>query len=498
MRRLAVTLCGLVVLLGPVRAGAQQNRVVADVWEAAFLNGNRAGYVRTTTLELGKDGRKFLQTTQQLNLTVRRFDSAIQLRMDTGTIEDERGKVVSVFTRHYLAQKKQLEITGTVEGKTLRLVRDGSQPLKPAPWDDRVLGMQAQENLLKDRTVKRGDRFSYRSFEPSINLVVTLTVDVQDYEEVELLGKRKQKLLRVEVTPDKIQGVQLPSRTLWVDDDYVTLRSEADAPGLGRIALFRADQKTALERTDLAKVPNIGTGHYLGLNRRILRPHETNGAVFRITVKGDDDPGTAFARDERQQVRNVKGNTFELHVRSSRGLKALTKAEDPGAEFTESSYFITSADPRVRMYARQAAGKETDPWRKALRIERWVNDHMTVRSDEAFATADHVARTLQGDCTEFAMLTAAMCRAEGIPARTALGLVYADVEKGPVLAFHMWTEVWAGGRWVPIDATLGRGAVGATHLKITDHSWHEERSLTPMLPLLRLLGRLSVEVVSVN
>jgi len=143
-------------------------------------------------------------------------------------------------------------------------------------------------------------------------------------------------------------------------------------------------------------------------------------------------------------------------------------------------------------------GKETDPWKKALRIERWVKEHTKVRSDEAFATADHVARTLEGDCTEFAMLAAAMCRAEGVPSRTALGLIYADVRKGPVLAFHMWTEVWIKGKWLPLDATLGRGYVGATHLKITDHSWHDERSLTPMLPLLRLLGRLSVEVVSVK
>jgi transglutaminase-like putative cysteine protease len=125
---------------------------------------------------------------------------------------------------------------------------------------------------------------------------------------------------------------------------------------------------------------------------------------------------------------------------------------------------------------------------------------MTVTSDEALAPADHVARTLQGDCTEYAMLTAAMCRAEGIPSRTAIGLVYADVKSGPVFAFHMWTEVLIKGQWIPLDATLGRGYVGATHLKITDASWHDERSLTPLLPVVRVLGRdrMSIEVVRVE
>jgi len=80
------------------------------------------------------------------------------------------------------------------------------------------------------------------------------------------------------------------------------------------------------------------------------------------------------------------------------------------------------------------------------------------------------------------MLTAAMCRAEGIPSRTAVGLIYADVAQGPVFAFHMWTEIWINGRWLPIDATRATGYVGATHLKITDHSWHDTRTLTPLFP----------------
>ena len=36
-----------------------------------------------------------------------------------------------------------------------------------------------------------------------------------------------------------------------------------------------------------------------------------------------------------------------------------------------------------------------------------------------------------------------MCRAVGVPARTAIGLCYAyDRTQGPVMAFHLWTEVF--------------------------------------------------------
>jgi hypothetical protein len=83
-----------------------------------------------------------------------------------------------------------------------------------------------------------------------------------------------------------------------------------------------------------------------------------------------------------------------------------------------------------------------------------------------------------------------------VPSKTAIGLIYADTKNGAVMGFHMWTEVWVQDQWVGLDATLGRGFVGGTHLKITDHSWHETHSLTPLLPLVRVLGKLQIEVVN--
>ena len=78
-------------------------------------------------------------------------------------------------------------------------------------------------------------------------------------------------------------------------------------------------------------------------------------------------------------------------------------------------------------------------------------------------SAADVARSLEGDCTEHSVLLAALCRARKIPARVAIGLVYYQPrgEASPGYAYHMWTEVWVNQRWTPIDATLGRGGIGA-------------------------------------
>jgi hypothetical protein len=52
----------------------------------------------------------------------------------------------------------------------------------------------------------------------------------------------------------------------------------------------------------------------------------------------------------------------------------------------------------------------------------------------------------------------------------------------------MWFEVFAEGQWVPLDATLGLAGVGPGHLKIADHSWYEEKTFAPLLPVLRVLS----------
>ena len=74
----------------------------------------------------------------------------------------------------------------------------------------------------------------------------------------------------------------------------------------------------------------------------------------------------------------------------------------------------------------------------------------------------------KGDCTEHAVLLAALCRARGIPARVAIGLVYVSAAQG--FGYHMWNEVWIDGGWIPLDATIARGGTGAAHLKLADSS----------------------------
>jgi transglutaminase-like putative cysteine protease len=220
--------------------------------------------------------------------------------------------------------------------------------------------------------------------------------------------------------------------------------------------------------------------------------------VYRVTIAGDKDPRSALAKDARQSIKPVKDYTVELTVTAVRTPPAEGDAE-PGKEFLRSNHFIDSENRRVKALAERAVGDEKEPWAKACNIERWVHDHMHVDATVPVTPAGQIAEKLRGDCRQYAMLAAAMCRAAGVPSRTALGVVYGEDRSGkPILGFHMWVEVYVRGQWLGIDGTLGDGGVGAAHIKISDHSWHNTQSLTPLLPLQRVLGKMKVEVVRVG
>ena len=61
--------------------------------------------------------------------------------------------------------------------------------------------------------------------------------------------------------------------------------------------------------------------------------------------------------------------------------------------------------------------------------------------------------------------------------------------------YHMWTEVYVDGRWVPIDGTLGKGGIGAAHCKLGQGCLDGVAAYSSFLTLGQITGRLKVEVI---
>lgn len=84
-----------------------------------------------------------------------------------------------------------------------------------------------------------------------------------------------------------------------------------------------------------------------------------------------------------------------------------------------------------------------------------------------FSALDTIERGA-GDCTESAVLLAALARAAGIPALVVNGLVYSREQyHGVSNAFmpHSWTLAYVDGAWRSYDMALGE--FDATHIALT-------------------------------
>ncbi|TKB03447.1 hypothetical protein E5672_10430 [Alteromonas portus] len=88
-------------------------------------------------------------------------------------------------------------------------------------------------------------------------------------------------------------------------------------------------------------------------------------------------------------------------------------------------------------------------------IEAFVANYITEPSYiHSFSFASTVAKSKSGDCTEYAVLAAALARALAIPARVVIGTIIVDDGSTVEAIGHAWNEFWLDGRWWSIDAAM--------------------------------------------
>ncbi len=485
----------------PAPAAPAAGKVVFDYWFVAAVDGKRIGHLHWSAREVNKDGRVVVEGVKYQKLTVKRFGQVVSQWGEESTAETPDGEVLAVALKQGLGKDQALAIAGVVDGKVLKITGDGAaKAARDTPWPGGVTGVAREPFLVRDHKPKPGESFDSLTYVASLNRVIKVTTTAEAEEDVTLYpGTKPRRLLRVVSRMEPVGNFRLPASTEWVDAaTFEPKWVEFDFPGLGGTVTFlRTTEKAATAPIDPRDVPDVFNVQSIVLDREVPNIHSRPAVTYKVTMPKDDDPATAVATDPVRQVAknlDAKAKSFELVVTAVHTpTRPAAPVAAPPAEFTASNYFVNSDDPTVRTHAQKAVSglpAGAGAWDKARAVERWVKANMKgVEFEQAMATADNVARTLTGDCTEFAMLSAAMCRAAGVPSRTALGLVYVPPAPGgkPVLAYHMWFEVLVDGQWLALDATLGLGGVGPGHVKITDHSWHDEKSFAPLLPVLRVL-----------
>lgn len=133
-------------------------------------------------------------------------------------------------------------------------------------------------------------------------------------------------------------------------------------------------------------------------------------------------------------------------------------------EYTKSTKFIQSDSSEIRTVANYL--KKSNDLENLVYVTNWIHTYLTYDMDYVSMVNDSlsVLSNAKGVCDEFAILEAAILRAQGYPVKYVVGYANTSQEWGP----HAWLDVYIPGYgWIAVDPTYNEvGSVDATHIVI--------------------------------
>jgi len=461
-----------------------------EIWQVIYLNNQRIGYAYTRTRVEDQSGVSVIRNQSDSYLRFKRFGQVLNLETHLQTTENATGDLLSYTYQMKNPPADSTVSKGEIEEGLLKIETKIANQTNRSQlkWEAAFHSPSYLENVFKKSAMTPGEKKSFSMLLPEYNKITEVNLSALGYEEVELRGGSRQKCLHVTMKQSLLPGMVVD---LYVTESGEIPKTAADFLGSSMLT-YTVSKEVALEEiageeVDLAVQTLIKVSP-------IPRAHETSKVIYKVTLP-DDDPAKFLATGESQQVKPLNAQNVELTV-----VKVPAPTQFPDgkveAEYVLPTQFLQSDDPQIVKYAEEAVKSEKNPWNKATLMERYVYQNLKKKNfSTALASASEVAKNLEGDCTEHAVLLAAMLRAQKLPSRVVVGLVY--IPSRSSFGGHMWTEVFLDNRWIPLDATLGKGGIGAGHIKLGDSSLAENAPapLSLFLPLLQVVGKLSIEVI---
>lgn len=493
-RRLLTASFVVAILFLPAETRAADPPANRETWEAYYMGGVKIGYGHRQVAGIVEHGRRLRRWIDEAKMRIQRFGQQTEQQVTLIWIETPDGQLVRCETRISSAQGEivtrgkpvgnQLEMTTTSAGNTQTTRVD---------WRKDWGGFFAVERSLERQPMQPNQHRRIHALLPVFNVVAETRLEAIGYEPTSLL-KKTEKLLKIRTVTHLPDGKPLEN-VIWTDRRGQPKKSVL--PGLDQ-ENYLTTREDALSDAGYAGL-DLGRDLLVKVKQHLDSPHQTRRVVYKVRL-AHGDPAKVFATGATQQVKSLGPHTARLTVRAIRPGQPAAVAAPAAAPVPADlapNPLIQSDDKQIVALAGRVAPNEKDPWPVAQALERTVCDLVESKDfSQAFSTAAEVARTHQGDCTEHAVLLAALCRARKIPARIAIGLVYSAPDHG--FAYHMWNEVWTGDRWVPLDATLGRGGIGAAHIKLADSNLDGAGAYSTFLPVLHVMGQLEIEIVEVQ
>ena len=478
-----------------------------DRWYTLDLAGRRAGWAHASQRT---DGRGVTTSLVQ-RLRLQRAADVLELSSESQFVETLSGKPVSMRLTQTLGAApitfdfvfSETGIDATTHSQPGVPPRHETWPLDPAggtwltpaaaaTFVQQRLGAGAKELTLRTPFIDRGPlplSLELRRGTPVEGFQMsTALVPMPMFEsEARSIVDERGVLIEGDV---QVAGLRLRSRL----SDKATCELPFDAPDFTSIMIVKPDQ------------PLHGARKLTAADFTItLRssPPATDAAANAPPITVGDHTMLFPATSMQTVERTADGS---IRVRINVAGDAPASADDASdARYSDASVMIDPNDADVMMVSRQAVnGIGTRPLaEQAEAMRKFVRRYISGQSlSVGLGTSSEVVRTKAGDCTEHAVLLAAMLRASGIPSRVMVGLVYADTFAAhkDVFVFHMWTQALietddGGHRWLDLDATSDTGTpIDATHIALFPSALENAGALRAIDAALGVLEGMQIRI----
>jgi hypothetical protein len=487
---------------GPGGSGAA--KPVFEEWVVVVLEGRTCGFGSTVTTKIDAPGGPQYLTAHQEEFVVKRLGTSLKITETSKVTEDADGGVLSFDD--ITDAGSAVESSGARQGDKMVVSSRGQTQSFYLPRLS-ALGPEAVRRLSLAVPLKPGQPFSFDTFSTDYpQAVVVESGSVAGRETRDVRGVKRQ-LWKLTSGVSHLPGLL---STVWVDDRGNDVESLTAIPGLGKMREYVTDRAECMKQPEGAE---IFAATLIHPQSALPSPRDLGQAVYRLIPL---DPGRKLSlwNQGEQRVLSSEPGLCEVEVTAPRFTAADAAWQLPHADtpelhpYLQASAYLEVGSPEIQALARQAVGGERNPVRAAHRIEQFVRAYITKKDfNIGFASAEETARSREGDCTEHAVLCAALGRAAGLPTRCVVGFGYippGDVEptianavdsKTGIFGFHMWAEAWIGpDQWAPMDAALDGFDVG--HIAITKSALEEVDPMVDLnTPIFQLMESLKIEIV---
>ena len=490
----AVRVTGLIFALLGIQHVATAQVSSSDEWRVIYQDGERIGSERTRYIHDGDS----ITITWDARLDANRKRRGLHLREQGTATVDGVGLLKSFRHRTEPGPGRFTEYTGVLDGDRLQLTTatPGRQTRSELVMPRETRELRWFKWHQQERPMPAENRTRITVFEPGIATdAQQLTIETGRWRKVPTPSGKRLTLLPMTVT-----RVTSPDRSrCYLNEQGQVVLTEFQHHGV-RLVAELVPRSIALDE-DTIRQFDLQLMKFIPCKRGLQRGETVRQASFEV---GGSPVLLSQLRQTAQQEGSTNGDGKIRVAVSAPELKPVRRSKRVHRSYLSDSAMLNLNDRLVSQRAREmglAQDKRFQPEQAydkgviALKLQAGVDKLIRNRRFSIQTpTAAQIMKKPEGDCTEHAVLLAAMLRVHRIPSRVVAGLRYSEGRPG--FAAHLWTEAMLNGEWVTLDAMLGTKQPGAGYIRVA-HSplINGEKPEDLMIQLADMIDEIEVEVL---